>query len=152
VGNTVFYDSSGQTLGASDVHAPQGTLTDMYLTALFDSPYPVSTYSSTHTADCVFKLYGGVFSPHITVTRSAYTYLADARLVGPTDHRPRASSPLVDYCDVSNWFTQTGDLDLNARCFDRFEDNPNDYGPCDVGAYEPQPAWDAIFVDGFDPS
>jgi hypothetical protein len=149
-GNTTYYEQNGWNTAATDVHAPQGTRTDMFLTAMFDSPYPVLTYSATHTADCVFKLYGGGYSPDITVTRGAYTYYDDARLQGPTNYRPRISSPLVDYCDVSNWFTETGDLDLRTRCFDRPE-NFNDHGPCDVGAFESAPAPDTIFADGFDP-
>lgn len=67
-------------------------------------------------------------------------FLAPAR----KDWRPRFDSPLTDICDASQYVAAYSDRDLRPHCRD--DAKPNNWGACDIGAWEN----DQLFANGAD--
>ncbi|MEP7096529.1 MAG: hypothetical protein ABI748_02610, partial [Dokdonella sp.] len=94
---------------------------------------------------------GGLLDGHGINTREAFTGgFGDPPTPGfnnPNlgDFRLRSESFLTDYCDASLYAPTTRDIVLNEHCADDMR-NPNDYGSCDIGAYES----DHVFGNGYD--
>ena len=140
----------GTQRNAIDILAQADTLLSIYSSAMYDAVYPLVAYSA-FTTDCVVHATGGVLDGHGTHTRETITG-GPGEPPGPGfnqptngDYRLRSESFLTDYCDTTHYVPATRDLVLTPRCVDD-PHNPDDYGSCDVGAYES----DHIFGNGLD--
>jgi hypothetical protein len=148
-GNTERLDN-GMLRGAIDILAQADTLLSIYSSAMYDAVYPLVAYSA-FTTDCVVHATGGLLDGHGMHTRETITG-GPGEPSGPGfnqplngDYRLRSESFLADYCDTAQYVPSTRDLVLTPRCVDDPR-NPDDYGSCDVGAYES----DQIFANGFE--
>jgi hypothetical protein len=148
-GNTERLEN-GMQRGAIDILAQADTLLSIYSSAMYDAVYPMVAYSP-FTTDCVVHATGGLLDGHGTHTRETITG-GPGEPSGPGfnqpvnwDYRLRSESFLTDYCDTTHYVPVTRDLVLTPRCVDD-PHNPDDYGNCDVGAYES----DHLFGNGFD--
>jgi len=140
----------GTQRNAIDILAQADTLLSIHSSAMYDAVYPLVAYSA-FTTDCIVHATGGVLDGHGTHTRETITG-GPGEPAGPGFNRPvnwdyrlRSESFLTDYCDTTRYVPATRDLVLTPRCVDDPR-NPDDYGTCDVGAYES----DHIFGNGFD--
>lgn len=145
-------DNTGTTRAAIDLLMPftGGGGLEIYSSAMYDAVYPLTAYSP-YISDCVVHGRGGVLDAHGVNTREAYTGGAgDPPSPGfnnpaAGDYRLRSESFLTDYCDSSRYVPTTNDIVLDPRCVDDPR-NTDDYGRCDIGAYES----DHLFGNGFE--
>ena len=126
---------------STDVLADQDALMWLYSSALYDSYYPLVAYSQ-YADDCLIE---GNSQPdslgsHTRLRTQRFGAFNDA---AQGDYRLRTNSPLNDACDASVAPPAFRDLLLQPRCHDDPR-KPDEYGTCDVGAYES----DHIFGDG----
>lgn len=148
-GNT-RQDVNGVTRAAIDIVAQADTVLNIYSSAMYDAVYPLLAYGAFAT-DCVVHATGGALDSHGTHTRETITG-GPGQPPSPGFNRPasgdyrlRSESFLTDYCDAVAYAPTTRDIVLTPRC-QNDPRNPDDYGICDVGAYES----DHLFGNGVD--
>lgn len=138
--------NNGNEEDALDIWGQQGTALAVHSSAFFDSVRPWTLYNA-HTSDCTLSRSGGGLDGNGTHTRDRYTNLPFGKIfVSPAqgDWRPRFDSPFVDYCDATEYVALHRDRDLQTRCRD--DAKPNEFGSCDLGAWENE----QIFADGLE--
>lgn len=113
---------------------------------IFDEP---AGAAETRVVDCVlYQETTSTLPPpadpgsHQVLASPATTFLD--RAAGR--YRLRSGSPAIDFCDGSNYFPQTTDIDREARGFDVPADPNLPFGPFDLGADE----WRSLLADGFE--